>query len=107
MRASVRMSVTGLMAAVLASSSPARAVPGPWQRTETREPCANFNVLRSPYFGETHVHTAYSVDASIFDVCGTVDGVLGARRQITPMRPEVTLTSQGPKLHLNGEEQPI
>ncbi len=41
------------------------------------------------------------------DVCGTVDGVLGARRQITPMRPEVTLTSQGPKLHLNGEEQPI
>ena len=72
MRASVRMSVTGLMAAVLASSSPARAVPGPWQRTETREPCANFNVLRSPYFGETHVHTAYSVDASIFDVRGTV-----------------------------------
>ena len=41
------------------------------------------------------------------DACGTVDGVLGARRQITPMRPEVTLTSEGPKLHLNGEEQPI
>jgi hypothetical protein len=36
-----------------------------------------------------------------------VDGVLGARRQITPMRPEVTLTSEGLKLHLNGEEQPI
>jgi 8-oxo-dGTP pyrophosphatase MutT (NUDIX family) len=41
------------------------------------------------------------------DACSTVDGVLGARRQITPMRPEVTLTSEGPKLHLNGEEQPI
>jgi 8-oxo-dGTP pyrophosphatase MutT (NUDIX family) len=41
------------------------------------------------------------------DSCGTVDGVLGARRQITPMRPEVMLTSDGPKLHLNGEEQPI
>jgi 8-oxo-dGTP pyrophosphatase MutT (NUDIX family) len=41
------------------------------------------------------------------DACGTVDGVLGARRQITPMRPEVTLTSEGLKLHLNGEEQPI
>ena len=39
--------------------------------------------------------------------CGTVDGVLSAGRQITPMRPEVTLTSEGPKLHLNGEEQPI
>jgi len=41
------------------------------------------------------------------DECGTVDGVLGARRRITPMRPEVTLTSDGLKLHLNGEEQPI
>src|SRR5215471_2800684 len=55
---------------LLASSALADG-PGPWARTETREPCAGFNLLRNPYFGETHVHTTYSVDASIFDVRNT------------------------------------
>ncbi|HXQ20519.1 MAG TPA: DUF3604 domain-containing protein [Candidatus Acidoferrales bacterium] len=36
---------------------------GPWARTETREPCTNFDTLRQPYFGDTHIHTAYSSDA--------------------------------------------
>ena len=31
--------------------------PGPWKRTENREPCADFNVTRSPWFGDAHVHT--------------------------------------------------
>ncbi|MCA9771573.1 MAG: DUF3604 domain-containing protein, partial [Myxococcales bacterium] len=31
--------------------------------TETREPCAAFNPLRNVYFGDTHVHTALSLDA--------------------------------------------
>src|SRR5439155_21950729 len=53
-------------------ASPARADgPAPWARTETRTPCASFDLLRRPYFGETHVHTVYSVDASIFDVRNT------------------------------------
>ncbi len=34
--------------------------------TETREPCANRNALRNPYFGELHLHTALSFDAYIF-----------------------------------------
>ena len=43
------------------TASPARADgPGPWARTETRTPCASFNLLRHPYFGETHVLTVYS-----------------------------------------------
>lgn len=41
----------------------AAAGPGPWQRTETREPCANADMFRQPFFGDTHVHTAYSADA--------------------------------------------
>ena len=43
---------------------------GPWQRTEERAPCANFNRLRSPYFGDLHVHTRFSADAYIFGTHG-------------------------------------
>ena len=43
-----------------------QASAAPWQRTEEREPCADFNVLRNPYFGDLHIHTAVSADAYIF-----------------------------------------
>jgi Protein of unknown function (DUF3604) len=38
----------------------------PWQRTEDREACADFDLLRRPYFGDLHVHTRFSADAYIF-----------------------------------------
>jgi hypothetical protein len=47
------------------------AQPGPWQRTEVRAPCANFNVTRNAYFGDTHVHTTYSIDAVVFGTLNT------------------------------------
>ena len=33
------------------------------ERTEQREPCASSDSLRSPFFGDLHVHTALSFDA--------------------------------------------
>src|SRR5213594_2050618 len=38
----------------------------PWPRTETREPCASFTALRTPYYGDLHIHTRFSADAYIF-----------------------------------------
>jgi hypothetical protein len=36
-----------------------------FEQTETREPCASYDPLRQPFFGETHLHTGLSFDASI------------------------------------------
>jgi len=46
-----------------ADSRPART----YTITETREPCADFTPMRRPFFGDTHVHTAWSFDASSQD----------------------------------------
>lgn len=37
--------------------------PPPWERTETRETCDDYDGLRRPLFGEQHIHTSFSFDA--------------------------------------------
>lgn len=70
-----QIALVAVATTVLAGS--AGAVPGPWARTETRQPCASFDLFRQPYFGDTHVHTAYSSDA-VF--AGTREDPRGAYR---------------------------
>jgi len=59
-----------LLSGVAVTSAPAQAPP-PWERTETRADCGGFELLRSPFFGETHVHTEYSADAWVAGALGT------------------------------------
>jgi hypothetical protein len=49
----------------------ATSIPVAWERTEVRTPCADFNVTRNAYFGDTHVHTTYSIDAVVFGTLNT------------------------------------
>lgn len=49
---------TAMLFAVVADPSAA------FERTEEREPCADHDPLRRPFFGDTHVHTALSFDAA-------------------------------------------
>jgi len=42
----------------------AAAQPAAFRVTEEREPCAERDPLRNAYFGDLHVHTAFSQDAS-------------------------------------------
>lgn len=45
----------------------ASTAPAPFTRTEQREPCANYDPLRRPHYGDLHVHTAWSFDANTQD----------------------------------------
>jgi hypothetical protein len=66
----VRSAVLVLLGAILAVPGLSQAEP-PYEITEQREECASYEPLRRPLFGDTHVHTAFSFDASIQDTRNT------------------------------------
>ncbi|MEM1156035.1 MAG: DUF3604 domain-containing protein [Pseudomonadota bacterium] len=64
----------------------------PYRITEEREPCADYTPQRRAYFGDFHVHTAWSFDASAQDTRNTPDDAYrfarGERIQIQPYSDE-------------------
>ncbi len=71
-------------AEVVASDTPAQS----FIRTEQRVPCANVSATRRPYFGDLHVHTAWSFDASGQDTRSTpTDAYLFARGETIAIQP--------------------
>ncbi len=60
-----------VLACLLCSAAPGLAQERPYALTETRAPCAAFDPLRRPHFGDLHVHTAYSFDANADGARGT------------------------------------
>lgn len=63
------VAVTLITASVAFASGSERA--RPYALTEERESCERYEPARIPFFGDTHVHTAYSFDASSQDTRNT------------------------------------
>ena len=79
MRGGLTLVLATLAAAVAAAQPP------PWQRTETRQPCASFDPFRTAYFGDLHIHTKFSADAYIFGTrVGPPDAYAFARGATIP-----------------------
>ncbi len=80
----------------LAVGAAARADTPPWQRTETRAPCADFDTLRRPLFGDLHVHTSFSQDAYIRATRVTPQDAYDFARGQTVMLPDLAGASTRP-----------
>ncbi len=73
-----------LLAAPLASLAQLRD----YAVTEERQPCRRFAAERRPFFGDTHVHTAYSFDARSQDTRNTPrDAYRFARGEVLGIQP--------------------
>ena len=59
----IHPALVAILVALATTPAPAQ----PFERTERREACAVVEPLRRPFFGDLHVHTALSLDASTQD----------------------------------------
>ncbi len=83
------------LALLLVVVAVARAETPPWRRTETRAPCDASNALRTPWFGDLHVHTRNSADAYIFGTrVGPRDAYAFARGTTIPVVDDMEVASR-------------
>ncbi|HIF96897.1 MAG TPA: DUF3604 domain-containing protein [Myxococcales bacterium] len=61
----------GLFSALASGEVPDEGSRRPWPVSEARAPCADYAPERRPFFGDTHVHTTFSQDASTQDTRAT------------------------------------
>ena len=86
------------LASACQDSSVAPDVPErqPFERTEQREPCDNYDPLRQPLFGDLHIHSGFSYDATVFGVTGTPADTYrfarGGQMQLPGADPDETRT---------------
>jgi hypothetical protein len=65
MRTALRLLLAASSFSVLALITAPVFAAEPFARTEQRAACSHRDALRRPFFGDTHVHTAYSFDANL------------------------------------------
>jgi hypothetical protein len=90
MRRSRRLALcTGLLlAGALAIQAAQAQTERPYPVTEEREACKSYDPNKRPFFGDTHVHTAYSFDARSQDTRNTpVDAYRFARGEEVGLQP--------------------
>jgi hypothetical protein len=66
-----------------------------FRRTEERPRCDHYDPLKRPFFGETHLHTAYSFDAVTLDTRNTpADAYRYAKGGVVGLPPRVDTRAQ-------------
>ncbi len=65
-----------LLGLILGTTIPAAGEPTPFDRTEEREPCADYDALKRPMFGDLHVHSSLSFDSYISSQRNAPDAAL-------------------------------
>lgn len=83
------------------------SVTPPFQITEQRAPCDNYDPLRQPFFGETHVHTSYSFDAYVYSTRNDPNAAYQfAKGQAVPL-PDVLALSGEPQSRTTQISKPL
>lgn len=98
--------LTVLLPILLMGCSSGGPIP-PFEITEIREPCDNYQVLRQPFFGETHVHTSYSFDAYVFSNRNDPDAAYRfAKGEAVPL-PDVLAVGGVPQTRSTQLDRPL
>lgn len=105
MRLAFRAAIAFLSLAHASALAEPVAVDRPYPSSEQRAPCASYEPLRKPWFGDLHVHTAFSLDASTQDTRNRPrDAYRYARGEALGLQP---YTEDGQPMRKSQLERPL